>query len=524
MSIRLIILFTVLSTQLFGQSDHEKINAVIQKFIKGTVYNYPDTILSAFHPGTTMFLHTGTNEVREMTIEEYAALYSRREPGTKNNRPSQLVTINQVLDVAYARLEVTVPYFGNRFNDLLLLKKFPETGWKIVAKVTSAEPIPKKPEEQMTKPVKETVLRGLNRPWSMAFLSENDVLIAEKDGTLLRVNLDTKERSEISGIPQDVARAVTIDTTKFKKGVFPSALHGQTQSFNAGWFQILLDPDFEKNRFIYLSYAVENKERESTTKVIRGVLKGNSLSNVETLFEAAPYTHGLFHFGGGMIFGPDKKLYISTGERNLFEYLNPPLPTAQDVTDKRGKIIRINPDGSIPADNPDFGPNAVKGLFATGIRATQGFAFDPISQKIWFSEHGTIQGDELNILTSGVNYGWPFRTTGKYRTPDYQPEIPEGLVFEEPVYFWDKTVAPTGLTFYFGREFPLWEGNLLVPGLSKGSLWRMTIENDKVVAAEELFITDRVRLRKAIVSPRGQLYLLTDEEDGQLIRVYNSNN
>jgi len=522
MSIRLFILFTILSTQLFGQSDQEEIKAVIQKFMDGTVYNYPDTILSAFYPGTTMFLYTGTDQVRKMTIEEYAALYSRRSPGTKNNRPSRLVTVNQVLDVAYARVEVTVPYFGNRYNDLLLLKKFPTEGWKIVAKVTSAEPIPKKPEAHV--PAKETVLTGLKRPWSMVFISEKDVLIAEKDGDLLRVNLDTKERSEISGLPDDVARAVTIDTTKFKKGIFPSSLHGQTRSFNAGWFQILLDPEFEENGFIYLSYAAENKARESTTKVVRGVLKGTNLSKVETLFEAAPYSHGLFHYGGGMIFGPEKKLYISTGERNFFEYLNPPLPTAQDMSDKRGKIIRINPDGSVPADNPDFGPNAVKGLFATGIRATQGFAIDPGSQKIWFSEHGTMQGDELNILTAGANYGWPFKTSGKYRTAGYQPEIPDGLVFEDPVYFWDKTVAPTGLTFYTGREFPLWKGNLLIPGLSKGSLWRMTIENEKVVAAEELFISDRVRLRKAIVSPRGQLYLLTDEENGQLIRVYNSNN
>jgi len=165
----------------------------------------------------------------------------------------------------------------------------------------------------------------------------------------------------------------------------------------------------------------------------------------------------------------------------------------------------------------------VKGLYATGIRATQGFSIDPQTQQIWFSEHGTRQGDELNILKAGANYGWPFKTTGKYRTEDYRPEIPEGLDFEAPVHFWDQTVAPTGLVFYEGREFPQWQGNLIVPGLSKGSLWRMVISDDKVVAAEELFVNDRVRLRKAAVSPRGQLYLLTDEENGRLIRVFNSN-
>ena len=144
-------------------------------------------------------------------------------------------------------------------------------------------------------------------------------------------------------------------------------------------------------------------------------------------------------------------------------------------------------------------------------------------KKIWFSEHGTIQGDELNILQAGANYGWPYQTTGKYRSEDYNPKVPEGANFKEPVYFWSQTVAPTGLTFYYGREFPQWKGNILVPGLSRGSLWRMVVQSDEVVASEELFVNDRVRLRKAVVSPRGQLYLLTDEENGKLVRVINEN-
>ena len=517
------ILLFLLGFQLFGQSDLAAIEKTIQKFIKGTVYNYPDTILAAFNPGARMFLYTGTDQVREMTAEEYASLYTRRAPGTQNNRPSKIITIEQVLDVAYAKVQVDVPFFGNRYNDLLLLKKFPEKGWKIVSKCTSAAPIPRKPEEHVARPAKETVLSGLNRPWSLAFISEQEVLVAEKDGELLHINLETKAKQLIQGLPTDVARAEYIDTTKHKKGVFHPSLHGQTRSFNAGWFQVLLDPNFGKNGYLYLSYAAENENRESTTKVIRGVLDGNRLKDVEVLYVAAPYSHGLYHYGGGMTFGPDGKLYISIGERNFYEYLNPELPTAQDITDKRGKIIRINPDGSIPVDNPDFGPTAVPGLYAIGIRATQGFAVDPMANTIWFSEHGTLQGDELNILKAGVNYGWPFKTTGKYRTDDYDPKFPDGLTFESPIHFWDQTVAPTGLVYYSGKEFPQWEGNLIVPGLSKGSLWRMEIEKEVVVAAEELFINDRVRLRKAAISPGGQLYLLTDEENGRLIRVFNSN-
>lgn len=521
---KLIILITLLySISLHSQeNEYEEIRATVQKFITGTVHNYPDTILAAFQPGTKMFLHSLTNPILEMTVERYASLYTRRPPGTLNNRPSKIISIEQVLNVAYARVEVLIPGNGYRYNDLLLLKKFPD-GWKIVAKCTSAEPIPKRPDEMVSTPIKKVIMEELNRPWSMAFLSETEALVAEKDGDLLQVNLTTGNRTTIQGLPKDVARAVLIDTTKFEKGVFPGGAHGKELSFNAGWFQVLLDPDFEDNKYVYLSYAAEDKARASAVKVIRGVLNDRKLTKVETLFEAAPYTHGLFHYGGGMIFGPDKKLYITLGERNFQEYLNPDPPVAQDLGDKRGKIIRINPDGSIPDDNPDFGPKAVKGLYATGIRASQGLTLDPETNNIWFSEHGTIQGDELNILKAGANYGWPYVTTGKYRSPDYNPSVPEGLEFTNPVFSWDKTVAPTGLAYYNGGEFPLWNGNLLVPGLSKGSLWRVVIDNEEVVSTEELFVNDRVRIRKVAVSPRGQIYLLTDEENGKLIQLINEN-
>lgn len=236
---------------------------------------------------------------------------------------------------------------------------------------------------------------------------------------------------------------------------------------------------------------------------------------------AAPFSHGLFHYGGGMLFGSDGKLYITSGERNLYEKNNPPLPLLQDVTDKRGKVFRFNPYGSIPHDNPNFGPDAVQGLYALGIRAAQGLALHSETGQIWMSEHGTIQGDELNILKPGANYGWPYQTSGRYRTQDFNPEFDPNMNFTNPIHSWVQTVAPTGLTFYTGSEFPQWKGNLIVPVLSRGSLWRMVIQGDRVISAQELFIDDRVRLRKAVQSPRGQLYLLTDEEDGKLIRVKN---
>lgn len=517
------ILFGIgISTALLAQTEQEQIKKTLFDFIDGTTYNYPDRVRNAFYQNAPMFLSNPADTVWQVTAEQYATWYSRKPPGTKNPRNGRVISIDIVKDVAYAKLEFVIPAYGNRYFDLLLLKKI-EGEWKIIAKCTSAEPIPKTDAQMKPIPEKEIVMEGLNRPWSMAFLSENEAIIAEKDGDLLIVDLADQSRKKITGLPNDVVRKMLIDTSKHAFGVLPPAAHGQTRSFNAGWMQVLLDPDFSTNSYVYLSYAVQTKKKGSTTKVIRGKLDGTAISQVETLFLAEPYSHGLFHYGGGMIFGSDGKLYITTGERNLYEHLNPELPLSQDVSDKRGKVIRINPDGSFPSDNPDFGPDAIKGLYATGIRASQGFAIDPNTNKIWFSEHGTNQGDELNILIPGSNYGWPNKTSGTYRTPDYNPPSIPGTTFTDPIYFWQTTVAPTGLTFYAGSEFPQWNGSIIVPGLSRGNLWRMSIANDEVVGAEELFINDRVRIRKAVLSPRGQLYLLTDEDNGKLIRVVNGN-
>jgi len=234
---------------------------------------------------------------------------------------------------------------------------------------------------------------------------------------------------------------------------------------------------------------------------------------------ALPYVDGLFHFGGGMVFGDDSKLYITVGERLFTDGMQPSTPIAQNYQDMRGKIYRINPDGSIPDDNPDFGEAAVDGIYAAGIRAAQGITVDPRTKNIWFSEHGTHQGDELNFLAKGANYGWPIVSTGRYRGEYEPPKMDRD--FTSPKWSWFKTIAPTGLTFYTGTEFPHWENNLIVPGLSKGNLWRLVMRENEIVSVEELFINDRHRTRKAVQSPDGQLYILTDYADGEIIRIKN---
>ena len=356
---------------------------------------------------------------------------------------------------------------------------------------------------QLYLPTKHVVLEGLNHPWSISFLSEKEALISEKDGNLLRVDLETKEKHIVKGFPTDLTDSIR-------------AIHFGD---NSGIFEVLLDNDFKTNQWVYLTYAAKKKGLGTTTKIIRAKIDKDSLYNYETLLVAEPYTKEYFHYGGGMTFGPDGKLYITIGERLFWERDEPEIPIAQDVTDKRGKIYRINPDGSIPEDNPDFGPGAVPGLFAIGIRNTQGITVQPETGQIWFTEHGTIEGDEINILSPGANYGWPNVTSGRLRSNDYTPPKLEGVTFTPPTWFWTHTVAPTGLTFYTGNEFPIWKNNLFVPGLSRGSLWRFRVEGETIKSAEELFIDDRVRIRKVKQSPEGKLYILTDEDNGKLIEI-----
>lgn len=371
----------------------------------------------------------------------------------------------------------------------------------------------------ITKPVKETVMDGLKRPWSMAFLSEIEALVAEKDGDLLKVNLATKAKTILQGFPEDLVDSLVVIAKDYPLGTYPTGTNGFKGRYNGGILEVKLDPNFQQNQWVYVSYVSE-KEKKYATKVIRGKLENNTLTNIETLIVALPYADGLFHFGGGMLFGDDGKLYITMGERLFGDALQPKdMPIAQDLTDMRGKIYRINPDGSIPDDNPDFGPNAVKGMYAAGIRASQGLTKDPRTGDIWFTEHGTIQGDELNLLETGANYGWPIISTGRYRGGYVPPKMDRA--FTVPMWSWFKTIAPTGLTFYTGTEFPAWKNNLIVPGLSRGNFWRIVIEENIIKSVEELFIDERDRTRKAVQSPDGQLYILTDEANGRIIRIKN---
>lgn len=370
-------------------------------------------------------------------------------------------------------------------------------------------------------PVKEVILEGLAHPWSMSFINEDEAFISEKDGDLLRVDLVEGTTHRIGGFPEDLMASLLIEVADYPPRTYPTSLDGRTLKGNGGILDVLLHPDFAMNAQVFISY-VSQIDKTFALKVISAKVVNDSLEDIKTLLNPGPYVPGLWHFGGGLCL-QDNYLFITAGERLFFEDLKTGLPIAQDVTDARGAIYRLHLDGSIPTDNPDFGSTGIPGIYAFGIRAAQGITTRPGTKDIWFSEHGTNQGDELNLLRAGANYGWPNVTSGTWRSPGYVPDSLPQPQYVNPQHYWLQTVAPTGLTFYTGPDFPSWQGNLIVPGLSRGSLWRMVLDNNTVVSAEELFLDDHVRSRKVAQSPEGKLYLLTDEDNGKLIRIINKN-
>ncbi|WP_336514928.1 PQQ-dependent sugar dehydrogenase [Pollutibacter soli] len=476
-------------------SERQLIEEVIQLYFDGWATGDTTKVGKAMHHSCRLKNYRDGKFV-EYSRSQYLALF-KPHPSPKN-LTTRIVSLDITNNMGSAKVELNMERI--LFTDYFNLMKTAE-GWMIADKISTATPH-RVIDINTIKPAKEIIMQGLNRPWSIAFLSDDSALVSEKDGDLVRINLFNKEKTKIKNFPSDMA--------------------GEQTGFgdNTGKFDVVIDPDFKRNKFVYVAYAAK-KDTLRTTKIIRAILQNDSLLHVKTLFIAEPYTREHFHFGGGMVFGKDGKLYFTIGERLFTEKDQPEIPIAQNLEDKRGKIYRINPDGTIPNDNPDFGSRAPKGLYAVGIRAAQGLALDTSNGKIWFTEHGTHQGDEINILKPKANYGWPMKTTGKYRYAEFAPNLIPGNVYTDPVWSWLQTVAPSGLHFYSGTEFGAWNNNLIVGGLSRGSLWRMVIEGERIKRAEELFTDDRVRIRKIAQSPAGKLYILTDEVDGKLIRVRN---
>jgi glucose/arabinose dehydrogenase len=333
-----------------------------------------------------------------------------------------------------------------------------------------------------------TVARGLDHPWGMAFLPDGRMLVTERPGRMRIVGPDGRLSPPLEGVPQVHAR-------------------GQ-----GGLLGVALDPDFEKNRRIYFSYA-EPGEGGAGTAVARARLGEGRLEDVSVIFRQRPKVDGSNHFGSRLVFGRDGTLYITLGERNQGE-------RSQKLDEHLGKVVRINPDGSVPGDNPLVRRSgALPETWSYGHRNIQGATLHPGTGALWTVEHGAQGGDEVNTPRPGRNYGWPVITYGV----DYGGgRIGEGTRkagMEQPVHYWDPSIAPSGMVFYTGERYPGWRGDLFVGSLKFGLVSRLDLDGDRVVREERLFEDFDPRVRDIVQGPDGLFYLLTDESDGEIVRV-----
>ncbi len=327
---------------------------------------------------------------------------------------------------------------------------------------------------------------GLEHPWSVAFVSEDEILITERPGRLILV-ADGRV-STVEGLPE-------------------IASIGQ-----GGLLDLALDPEFEENRTLYFTYS-SREDNGFGTRLARGELRGNRLSNVEVLFRMESGGGGGRHFGSRLVVGPDGALYMSIGDRgDRFR--------AQDPRDHAGKVLRIGRDGRVPEDNPFLRRmDAHPEVFTLGNRNIQGMTVHPETGAIWSHEHGPRGGDEVNILRPGVNYGWPEVTYGREYSGGEIGQGPRASGFRDPLLHWTPSIAPSGMAFYQGDAFSDWEGDLFVGALAGQHLRRVEFRGDRPVSQEELLTGTLGRIRDVRMGPDGLLYLLTDADNGGLFRL-----
>jgi len=335
-----------------------------------------------------------------------------------------------------------------------------------------------------------TLVEGLEHPWSLAFLPDGSMLVTERPGRLRMVANGKLDAKPIEGLPAVVEQ-------------------GQ-----GGLFDIVLHPDFEKNRFVYLAFNARGERGLTGTELVRAKLSEGRLENVQVLFRQDPKGRGGQHFGGRIVFDRAGYLYLTLGERGDRE-------RAQRLGDHAGSVIRLHDDGRVPADNPFVGKAGWKPeKYDLGHRNMQGAALHPQTGALWTHEHGPQGGDEVNIIRPGVNYGWPVITYGvNYVTGTKIGEGTQKAGMAQPLYYWVPSIAPSGMAFYAGERFPRWKGDLFVGALRDQMLVRLKLDGEKVLKEERLLKGVLGRIRDVRAGPDGYLYLLTDESNGVLARL-----
>jgi glucose/arabinose dehydrogenase len=334
------------------------------------------------------------------------------------------------------------------------------------------------------------VVRGLEHPWGMAFLPDGRLLVTERPGRLRIVDRNGKLSPAVKGVPK---------------------VHAQGQG---GLLDVALDPQFAQNRIIYLSFS-EPEGDLSGTAVARGRLTDAGLQDVKVIYRQQPKVAGSGHYGSRIIFGRDGTMFITQGERMRYS------EQAQDLKSGLGKIVRINRDGTIPKDNPFLKRSGARPeIWSYGHRNVQAAALDPATGLLWTIEHGARGGDELNQPQAGKNYGWPVISYGR----EYSGRaIGEGITakagMEQPVYYWDPVIAPSGMLFYTGNAYPGWKGSIFVGSLTPGALVRLAMNNGRVTREERYLGELDERIRDVEQGPDGLLYMVTDSSNGRVIRL-----
>ncbi|MDT3679037.1 MAG: PQQ-dependent sugar dehydrogenase [Burkholderiaceae bacterium] len=337
------------------------------------------------------------------------------------------------------------------------------------------------------------VASGLEHPWSLAFLPDGRTLVTERPGRLRVVSLEGRLSKPLDGVPEVFAR-------------------GQ-----GGLLDVVLAPDFDVSQALFLSYA-EPVDGGARTAVARAEFVDGptpALRATTRIWAQKDASTGGNHFGSRIVFARDGTMFVTMGDR--FTHRD----RVQQLDNHYGKIVRIRPDGSVPNDNPFRGrEGALPDIYAYGVRNAQGAALNPATGELWIDEHGPQGGDEVNIVRAGANYGWPVITYGKeYVTGFTIGEGSERPDVAPPVWQWTPSIAPSGLAFYMGHRFPEWRGDAFVGSLKFRLLSRLSIADNRVVQEERLLQDLRQRVRDVRASRDGLLYLLTDEDDGSLLRL-----
>jgi glucose/arabinose dehydrogenase len=341
-----------------------------------------------------------------------------------------------------------------------------------------------------------TVASGLQFPWGMDFLPGGRILVTERDGRMRVVSPGGNLSSPLDGVP-------AVDD------------RGQ-----GGLLDVSLHPDFANNQLVYWTFSEPQGGNRNGTNVARGrFVDGDQprIENAQVIFRQAPAMNSAQHFGGRLVWSRDGTLFVTMGDRSITEGRM----QSQQLDSLIGKIARINDDGSVPADNPYVGRADVpQQMFSIGHRNVQAATLHPDTGELWEAEHGTRGGDEINIVRAGGDYGWPTIAYGiEYSGAPITGSITQRAGMEQPIYYWDPVIAPSGMTFYTGTLFPEWQGNLFIGGLATEDLVRLTLDGERVVGEERLLRDVSERIRDVVQGPDGALYLMTDNIRGRILKI-----